>query len=238
MGIEPDVSVIVFTGETLWMHPSNPVAGRALIRLGTDQGWKMAVTSDPGVFTPERLAVTDAVVFAVTSGEVLDDPARAALEVFFTAGGGFVGIHSASATEMTWPFYTEKLVPVRFRTHPYPNNVLPGRLTHESEHPILADLPNPWQRTDEFYTFQERPEDLGLTLLLALDESSMGPDYTSEFRVGYHPIAFTHERSGGRTFYTALGHTPESYAEPEFLMSIESAIAWVSEPRHATRASL
>ena len=30
----------------------------------------------------------------------------------------------------------------------------------------------------------------------------------------FHPIAWYHRFDGGRAFYTELGHTDESYAEP------------------------
>ena len=32
-----------------------------------------------------------------------------------------------------------------------------------------------------------------------------------------HPIAWQHEFDGGRAWYTAGGHTEESYSEPLFL---------------------
>jgi type 1 glutamine amidotransferase len=177
------------------------------------------------------------VVIAVTSGDMFDAPARTALEAFFAEGGGFVGVHSASATEYSWPFYHDRLVPVWFRTHPHSMNVMPGVLLRESSSSLLGDLPERWTRSDEFYTFYERPEELGLDVLLALDESTMGPEYTADCRVGYHPLAFTHERSGGRVFYTALGHTPESYSEPEFMGMLKRGIAWVAEPRYAARGA-
>ncbi|WP_269476386.1 ThuA domain-containing protein [Phytohabitans suffuscus] len=43
-----------------------------------------------------------------------------------------------------------------------------------------------------------------------------------------HPLAWCHERLGGRSFYTALGHTTESYAEPAFRDHLAHALRWVS----------
>jgi len=43
-----------------------------------------------------------------------------------------------------------------------------------------------------------------------------------------HPIAWLHEYDGGRAFYTALGHTSESYAEPVFLTHLTQAIEWAA----------
>jgi type 1 glutamine amidotransferase len=41
-----------------------------------------------------------------------------------------------------------------------------------------------------------------------------------------HPIAWFHTYEGGRSFYTALGHTRESYSEPAFLAHVEGGIEW------------
>jgi type 1 glutamine amidotransferase len=41
-----------------------------------------------------------------------------------------------------------------------------------------------------------------------------------------HPIAWYHEYDGGRAFYTALGHTEESYADELFLMHLKGAVEW------------
>jgi type 1 glutamine amidotransferase len=43
-------------------------------------------------------------------------------------------------------------------------------------------------------------------------------------------MAWYHEYEGGRAFYTALGHTSESYAEPAFLGHLEGAIEWAAGP--------
>jgi type 1 glutamine amidotransferase len=228
------LGVTVFTAQSLWDHPSNPVAAAALASLGASQEWAVTVTADPTVFTPEHLLATDVVVFSVTSGIVLDDAARAALEPYFRAGGGFVATHSGSATEWEWPFY-KLLVPLTFKTHPGDPAVQRGRLTIEAFHPISTGLPDPWIVDDEFYTFYERPETLDVDLIYALDESSMGPAYTDDMRVGYHPLAIAHEAAGGRAFYTSLGHPPEAYAEPLFMLMLRNAIVWTAAPHHTAR---
>lgn len=226
-------SVIVFTRQTEWMHTSNPLAADALVAMGAKQGWEVEVADDPAVFTKDRLDRTDVVVFSITSGNILDDTARSNLEPFFKDGHGFVGIHSASYTEFDWTFYRTVLLPVSFKTHPAPangapSNILDGTLDLlDAKSPIVRGLPNPWLRPDEFYTFNERPEDIpGLHLLIGLDESTMGPDYPDAVRVGFHPLTFTHENSGTRVFYTALGHTDESYSDPDFLRLIQQGIEW------------
>ena len=68
-------------------------------------------------------------------------------------------------------------------------------------------LPNPWERTDEWYEFRSAPP---AHLLARLDES--------------RPLAWCHRYDGGRSVYTAMGHTKESYAEPRFLAHLLGAI--------------
>jgi type 1 glutamine amidotransferase len=228
------LSLVVFTRENQWVHPSNPVAAQAIQDRGAERGWRVVVTDDPLALDDALLARTDAVMFSVTSGNVLDPDARVRLEQFFKDGGGFVGTHSASSTEHDWPFYNQVLVPAKFRTHPA---IQVGYLSI-SPHggSLVAGLPDPWIRVDEYYTFSERPEDLGLKVLLALDEAQMDPaSYPSEVRVGYHPLAWTHEQHGGRAFYTALGHTPESYGEPLFMQMLERGIEWAAAERRRAR---
>jgi type 1 glutamine amidotransferase len=69
-------------------------------------------------------------------------------------------------------------------------------------------LPVRWTRTDEWYNFRGDPRS-SVHVLITLDESSMiGGEQGAD-----HPMAWCR----GRIFYTALGHTVESYSEPLFL---------------------
>lgn len=233
------LSMLVFTRQTEWMHESNPVAAQALQALADVRGWTVRISDDPAVFSRQQLERTDVVVFSMTSGSVLDQAARTNLEAFFRDGGGFVGIHSASYTELDWAYYRTVVLPVTFKTHPAPengapSNVLEGTLRlDDPDDPIVVGLPDPWIRADEFYTFHERPEDLpGAHMLVSLDESTMGPEYPDSVRVGYHALAFRREIDASRMFYTALGHTVASYAEPDFLQMLAQGIAWAGGARY------
>ena len=41
-----------------------------------------------------------------------------------------------------------------------------------------------------------------------------------------HPIVWTQCIGRGRSFYSALGHQAEAYAEPDHARMLEEAIAW------------
>jgi type 1 glutamine amidotransferase len=60
-------------------------------------------------------------------------------------------------------------------------------------------------------------------VLASIDESSYGGG-----AMGDHPIAWQHEFEGGRAWYTAGGHTRESYSEPEFLRHLLGGIQFAA----------
>ena len=85
----------------------------------------------------------------------------------------------------------------------------------DRSHPSTDGLPERWQRTDEWYDFRSNPR-ATVQVLARLDEATyqgggMGTD---------HPIAWYHAYDGGRAWYTAGGHTRESYSEPAFLQHL------------------
>jgi type 1 glutamine amidotransferase len=214
--------VIAFTRTSAYRHDSIPAGVAALAEMGALHGFRVTATEDPDVFTGAALRGTAAVVFLNTSGTVLDDPHRAALEAYVRAGGGFVGVHCAAFTEPDWGFYGE-LIGARFVDHP---DVQPAtvRVT-DRDHPATGHLARGWTRVDEWYNFDRNPRP-DVRVLACLDESSyqggtMGAD---------HPIAWCHTNLGGRACYTALGHTIEAYAEPALRAHLAGAVTWASRP--------
>jgi type 1 glutamine amidotransferase len=63
--------------------------------------------------------------------------------------------------------------------------------------------------------------------LLTLDEASYAPGDSA--MGGAHPLAWCQDYDGGRSFYTALGHTNESYEDPLFIEHLAGAVTWVLE---------
>jgi type 1 glutamine amidotransferase len=101
-----------------------------------------------------------------------------------------------------------------------------------STHPITQGLSASFPWTEEWYVFENRPEDnTGMEMLLALDESTLPADYPSQYKVGYHPIGWAHELYGGRVFYTALGHNPDGFGDPTILEIVGRAIEWAAHKR-------
>jgi cytochrome c len=92
-------------------------------------------------------------------------------------------------------------------------------------HPSTSGLTSPWIRSDEWYGFDHNPR-AEVEVLLTVDEATYDP---GEGSLGTdHPIAWYQEFDGGRSFYTALGHTAESYTEPAFLQHLTGGIEWAA----------
>lgn len=215
----PTSDVLVYTRTTGYRHDSIPAGAEALTELARGLGLTAETAEDPGAFTPERLERCATVVFLSTTGEVLTDPAREALERYVRAGGGFLAVHAAANAEPDWPFYGD-LLGTRFAGHP---PLQPGLIHVEDRaHPATEGLPTEWAWTDEWYNFTTHPRHGDVHVLLRADESTYeggahGPD---------HPLAWCHETLGGRVLFTSLGHTAESYTDPAFRAHLSGSLNW------------
>ena len=63
-----------------------------------------------------------------------------------------------------------------------------------------------------------------MSVLLTIDEAS----YSGGSMGAEHPMSWHQLYDGGRSWYTALGHTDESYAEPHFRSHLAGGILWAA----------
>lgn len=201
--------VLLFTETQGYRHDSIANALEALQELAASSGIESDRADDSsGVFTDENLDNYDAVVWVLTSGDVLNADEQSAFERFIQSGGGYAGIHAASDTEYDWPWYGG-LVGAYFERHPVVQTATQN--VEDATHPSTAHLGTTWTRTDEWYDYRSNPRSQ-VTVLLSLDESS----YSDGGMGADHPSAWFHVYDGGRSWYTGGGHTAESYSEPDF----------------------
>jgi cytochrome c len=206
----PGFRVLVLTKTVGFRHSSIPSAVQALRELGAQNGFTIDATDDSGAFTDANLARYAVVAFALTTGDVLDDAQQAAFQRYIRSGRGFVGVHSASDTEYSWPWYG-RLIGAFFKSHPAIQRATLD--VADRRHLSTAPLPRRWTRTDEWYNFATNPR-RSVRVLVTLDETTYAPGAGAMGRD--HPIAWAHEFDGGRAWYTGGGHTEESYSEPLF----------------------
>jgi glucose/arabinose dehydrogenase/cytochrome c551/c552 len=216
--------ILVFSKTMGFHHESIADGNPAIQKLGAENNFDVDTTTDATIFNDDSLKKYSAVVFLSTTGDMLGYRQRAALERYIQSGGGFVGIHAAADAEYDWHWYG-RLVGGYFLDHPgihdsFPN-VQEGVLNVvDANNPATQFLPKPWKRTDEFYSYKELNKDVHV--LLSIDESS----YKGGHKMGDHPMAWEHEYDGGRAFYTELGHTKESYSEPNYLKHLLAGIQY------------
>ena len=222
------INVLVFSKTAGFRHDSIPAGIACLKTMAEKNGWQIACTEDSALFSDEELTQYDVTVWLMTTGDVLDADQQDAFARFIRSGKGFVGVHSATITENEWPWFVD-LVGAKFIGHPPEQK---GRLIIEDrDHPsIPTTMPKEWTRVDEWYSFDRNPRGKA-KVLISIDESSYDVDDNQWFpgikqRMGDHPLVWSHEYDGGRSFQTALGHTAESYADPIFIAHLEGAIRW------------
>jgi type 1 glutamine amidotransferase len=210
-------SVLVFSKTAGYRHDSIPAAVAAFEGLGKS-GWHVEATEDASQFTAGHLRRFDVVVFLLTTQDVLDERQQAAFEGFVEAGGGYVGVHSACDTEYDWPWYGA-LVGAYFKSHPPVQEA--DVILEDRSHPTMDGAPAIWRRRDEWYDFREQPRSK-VHVLATVDEST----YQGGSMGGDHPVAWCREVGKGRSWYTAMGHTKESYSEPGFVRMLARAALW------------
>ena len=216
----------MFSKTAGFRHDSIPQGIAAIQALGTANGFAVDATEDAAQFTDANLAQYDVVIFLSTTGDVLDATQQAAFERYIQSGKGYVGIHAASDTEYTWPWYGQMLGGY-FRNHPAGTPAATVRIEDANE-PSTTGLPNPWPRTDEWYNFQPpgnpvvngggtdySPRDSGVHVLATVDESTYDED-DGNTTDDDHPVAWCTNFDGGRAWYTAMGHTQSSFCEAAF----------------------
>ncbi len=235
--------VLVFTKCVTYCHKSIPNGAQAIVELGAENDFDVDVTDDNTVFDDAMLEPYAAVVFLSTAVEndveppfgggpnparnafIMTGEQQSAFERYIRRGRGYVGIHAASDGDYKWDFYVG-LVGGMFKNHATksePFEVATLRV-EDQRHPSTAGIGATWSRSEEWYNFKDNPR-ARVHVLVSLDEST----YAAKPKMGGdHPIAWCQEYAGGRSFYTAFGHAPESYSEPLFRKHIAGGIAWAA----------
>ena len=215
--------VLVFSRTKGFRHASIPDGVAAVQALGTAHGFAVEATEDATAFSDQSLSRFAAVVFMSTTGDVLDSAQQVAFERYIRSGKGFVGVHSATDTEYDWPWYGQ-LVGAYFKRHPAVQEAKVD--VRDRTHLATKCLPAVWNRRDEWYDFRAAPP-ADAKILLTIDETS----YSGGTMGAVHPMAWSRSFDGGRTFYTELGHTPESFKDQLYLDHLAGGILWAMGAR-------
>lgn len=216
--------VLIFSHSTGYRHESIAAALPALRTLVEAEGAQAVQSEDPDIFSDEGLRRIGTIILVSTTtdpkdpaSEWLTGARRDALQKFVRSRRAILAIHAAADSHYHWPWYG-RLLGAYFRHHP--PGTPEGRLAIvDGAHPSTRGLPREKKRADEWYFFRDVEPDS--RLLLELDARSIGAA-----QQGSAPMSWAREFEGGRIFYTALGHTSESYREPYFLEHVRGALRW------------
>lgn len=215
------VDVFYCTHSAGFRHDVLPESREILTRLGEEHEWlRVVVSDDIADLTPERLAMTDVVMFYTTGELPMTEEQKSAFVAFCEGGGGFVGVHSATDTFYQWPWYVQH-IGGSFDGHPWHEHV--GINVLDSDHPATRCFASDrFEITDEIYKFRDGADDRHL--LLQLDGSSV-----KDLANGYFPeLSWTSMTGKGRMFYTALGHRPEVWRDQRFIDHLLGGVRWAA----------
>ena len=229
--------VLVAAIPNKYHHDYIAVAKPEFERMSRRHGFELAWAWDARAFDGD-LSQYAAIVLLNTPGEELQGEQRQRLETYVKAGGGVVAVHRALISGAgEWPWF-ERLIGRPFRTHPMVQSAVVQ--VEDRAFPAAYGLPQRWLWTDEWYEFGP-PLSPGLKTVLSVDEASydptrIWPGQTARGMGAFHPVAWYHAYDGGRVFVTALGHTPELYADALYLEHLYGGIWWAATGRGVASA--
>ena len=223
------LAILIYSGTTGYRHDSIPAGIGAIRAIAARRGLSVVASEDPSVFSTSNLKRFRAIVLLSCTtdpknpaSEWLIGERRTALQQFVRNGGGVLAIHAAADSHYNWPWYA-RLVGARFARHP--QGTPTGRVTVVAPtDPAVRGLTRSLSRTDEWYYFEDY--DPVSKVLVTLDPASIGEKDTNP-----NPVAWTRQINEGRIFYTAMGHTKESYSDQWFLAHISNGLDWVLKRR-------
>ena len=207
-----------------------------LWQLGRESGmWEASLRTDYEWITKKKmdrntknLGNFDALVFVNSTGEMdLDDQQKQDLLSFVRDDGkGFVGVHAALDSNYKWPEYAE-MVGGWFDQHPWMTFDAPIILEDPS-FPATRHFPHAFMKRDEIYQAKQWSRDK-VNVLMRLDESKL--NYENNPRIHRDDrdfaVAWSKMYGRGRVFYSTLGHTVESWKDPDIRTMYFEAIKWV-----------
>jgi len=227
-------NVLVFNWSDSFYHAQSiQAASKAFVLMGEKTGaYTSTVTSDPSIFTKSKLKKFDAIILNNAQPGFLGDATQAiarkiALIDFVKHGKGLIGIHALTAFGSA-PNPSDSLE-ITFR------DMIGGSLeqhpwNYDEFNPIVLRVENPSHPLNKSFggvskwilpfreeVFQFNPsvdrEKIQVLLSLNIDET---PDKGTHPTKDY-PLAWIKNFGKGRVFYSALGHSKDSFEDKQML---------------------
>jgi hypothetical protein len=227
--------VLVIAQTRGFQHDSIPACMVAIYNMGKESGlWDTFLRTDTELLTKKDLKMNarnlnyfDLLVFCSTTGELDLDAGQKQdiLSFIHDDGKGFVGIHAALDTNYTWPEYNE-MIGGWFDQHPWFTFNAPI-INEDPTFPAARHFPAAFVKYDEIYQPKAWSRDK-VNVLLSLDPTKL--DYSNNPRIHREDhdfaVAWSKLYGKGRVFYSTLGHTEESWDDPDIKTMYFEAIKW------------
>jgi type 1 glutamine amidotransferase len=209
-----------------YVHDNIASSVEAIKKMSAEKHFAVDVSDDPAVFTDANLKQYSALVFSNSNNESFStDDQRNAFKRYIEAGGGFVGLHSASGTERDWPYF-QQVLGGKFAAHPRMQPFVVQVV--DPQFAAVKGLPSSFDWRDECYFTDHLNPDIHP--VLATDRTKLVGLESLKIEVDTFPnpmpLAWYHNFDGGREFYLALGHNKEDYANRILYGIIENGILW------------
>lgn len=225
--------VLIFTKNGKgYVHENIAASIVAIQKLGAENDFTTDTTTNSALFTEANLKKYDVIIFSNTNNDVFDtEEQRVAFMRYIQAGGGFIGIHSASGTERNWKWF-KLMLGATFLRHPpfqkFTVHVL------DKKHPAVKNLSPQWETNDECYFFKEINPAIKVLLvsdISTIKEADSLKNIKPDVFGTRYPAAWCQEFDGGKIFYTALGHSKEDYSNTTYLGHLLEGLKWTMDKR-------
>ncbi len=236
-------AVLLFSKTSGFRHGGSIEASKPIIEaLAKKNNLFIYETEEGGVFNAEQLAKFSTVIFDNSTGEVINDEQKRALEKYVENGGSLIGIHGAGDNSHHWDWYVQNLLGSEFSHHAITEGFklqnTEVTLDNQSDSLITKGIPAKWNHADEWYVFYENPRKKGFTIVTTINGDAVITDgnmfFTKDKNFGMgkdHPVAWCREIGKGKTFYTSMGHDETAWKDEHFVKLIENGIKWTQSKK-------
>jgi type 1 glutamine amidotransferase len=184
-----------------------------------------AITKKPRKWGAKNLDAFDAVAFFTDGDLNMDDSQKADLLSFVREDGkGFIGIHSAAITFLSWRPYGEVLGGY-FDGHPWGQFEAP-LVVEDASFPGMGHLPRTFTLHDEIYQIKDFSR-AKVRVLLRLDAGRIDLS-----RKGVHrkdkdfAVIWARNYGKGRVLYNGLGHRPDVWERRDIQAMWLDLVRW------------
>jgi type 1 glutamine amidotransferase len=228
--------ILVIAQTMGWHHDSISDALAVLVKMGLDSNlYDAEIRTDAEWLTKKRLnpmrknlVQYDAVVFCSTTGELpMTEEQKADFMSFIRdEGKGFVGIHAALDTFYNWPEYGE-MIGGYFDGHPWNTFDAPVIIEDPSFPAVKHFKGTSLVLNDEMYQPKSWSREK-VNVIMRLDDTKLDYAKAPKARADRDfAITWSKMHGKGRVFYSSLGHTRESWQDPNVQKMYLEAIRWV-----------